>query len=127
MSNCACVYVEQDGDYPSFYLSKTVTAKKPHKCSECRRAIMPGEQYERVTGKWDGYLDTFKTCSDCLSIREEMFCDGWSHGGQQEYLQEHINNVDGIDEDCLCRLTPNARAYVCNMLEDKWGDFDYEG
>lgn len=70
----------------------------------------------------------FKTCVDCLSIRTEFFCDGFLYEGMKEALVEHLQNMDGnVDEDCLAELTPNARAFVCNIIEDIWQDFDEEG
>ncbi len=76
--DCYCDY-----DQPSFYNSAIVTARKPHKCEECRNIIQPGDKYERATGKWD-YVDTFKTCSHCVDLRtwtkNNVPCLCWAHG-----------------------------------------------
>lgn len=47
------------------------TARKDHRCCECRGIIRKGEQYQLVSGIWDGAPGRFKTCSDCESLRDE--------------------------------------------------------
>lgn len=121
---CACVAVDID-NYPEFFEEKTRKAVKPNKCSECRRVIEPGERYEHVAGKWDGHFETFKMCSDCLSIRKSFFCEGFSFGGMLEELGEHINYMNGeVSGDCIKPLTPRAREIVCEMIEREWERFD---
>jgi len=82
MSNCYC-----DFDPPEFYSTTTPRANKQHTCSECGSPISPGEKYERAVGNWCGGIDVFKTCPDCLEIRDalsEMDCFCWTHGGLYE-------------------------------------------
>ena len=120
MGDCSCVYV---GDYEvaDFHTSTERKAIKEHKCCECGRTINRGEIYEYVSTKYDGDIDTFKTCLDCLSIRWVFFCNGWLYEGMKEYLWEHLLEGFGdISEDCLCELTPRARALVCGMIEEIW-------
>jgi len=120
MNDCACVYV---GDYdgPEFVSEKIVKARKIHKCGECGREISPGEKYEKVVGKWEGDLSSHKTCVDCLSIRDNFFCNGWAYGGIWEHLQEHLLEMQGsVSSDCLIGLTPKARESVCEHIEDIW-------
>jgi len=89
MSICYCDY-----NGPEFYNKTNPVARKSHRCSECGSVINVDEEYERVTGMWDGYIDTFKTCSDCVEVRNalsEMECFCWSHGSLSEdvYNQMH--------------------------------------
>ena len=64
----------------------------------------------------------YKTCLDCLSIREMFFCDGWYYEMIHEYLYEHIQEMKGeISEDCIKCLPPKAREMVCEMIEKVWG------
>lgn len=84
MSACYCDY-----DPPSMYEKCRVkSARKLHKCSECRRTINPGEPYENVWGIWDGQSDTFKTCQHCLALREfveaHVPCVCWQHGNMRD-------------------------------------------
>ena len=120
MSGCGCVYV---GEYESadFFRRSKQLARKEHKCNECHRIIKPGEEYEYVSGYWDGDFSVYKTCSDCLSIRNEFFCEGYFYEMVWEYLGEHINEVSGeIPESCLAALTPIAREKVCELIETAW-------
>lgn len=79
MSYCEC-----DFDAPSVYSKTAYVARKAHKCTECCRQIQPGERYENVFGIWDGRSDTFKTCPQCLALREwvsaHVPCVCWMHG-----------------------------------------------
>lgn len=44
-----------------------VTARKPHRCDQCRRFVEPGQRYRRV-GIKDGSLYTFKEHEDCHAL-----------------------------------------------------------
>lgn len=92
MSDCYCDY-----DPPKFVSVRTPRARKLHKCHECARTIRVGETYEYVSGMWDGYLDTFKTCSHCRDIRQYLInsipCYCWAYGGLDETLRETIEDV----------------------------------
>lgn len=86
-------------------------ARKAHTCGECYRDIKPGEQYERMTGIYDGQLDTYKTCLQCVSVREwlSQVCNGWIYSMVGEDLLEHFREGYGIWL---------ARAYL--GVRDKW-------
>ena len=124
MESCSCIY--ECVDDPIELISDTKRkARKIHVCGECGRDILLGEVYEYHVGKSDGILETHKTCADCLSIRTEFFCDGWLYGMIRERLAEHIGEEDGdIASDCLLRLTPKARADVCELIERVWEESD---
>ena len=120
MDECGCIFVD-DGERSEFATRKMQVARKSHKCSECHREILPKEKYEHLRGKWDGVIDTYKTCLECLDIRNIFFCEGWIYGGMREYLRIHIEDMNGqISENCLIDLTPKARDYVCDMIEKYW-------
>ncbi len=73
-------------------------ARKPHKCIECFRTINPGEQYDRHEGILEGEWMTYKTCLQCLSVREwlAVVCSGWMYGGVLEDIREHFHEGYGI-------------------------------
>ena len=122
--DCACIYVD-GGDGPEFYTERDITARKEHTCYECGRIINKGERYERVSGKWYGRMDTFKTCIDCQSVRRELFCDGWAYGGIWEDVCQHISYCSGeIGSSKLANLTPRAREKVCELIEEEWDELD---
>jgi len=116
---CSCIYVD-NYDQPEFIYEETRKARKEHNCCECGRIISRGEKYEHTTGKWDR-IDTFKTCIDCLSIRNAFFCAGWGYTMIQSDLWEHLLEMNGdISGDCIAELTPGARDMVCDMIEEIW-------
>lgn len=118
--SCSCVYVD-DGDYerPEFVDERVVEARKKHVCTECRREIVPGEKYERASGKWDGCIETYKTCMDCISVRDAFFCGSYGYSAIWQDLYEHIL-CGPVDVECLVALTPAAREKVCDMIEESW-------
>jgi len=122
--NCSCVYVGFDTyDTPEFHKAIIRKAIKEHKCCECNRIISIGEKYENVSGSWDGHFSTYKTCEDCLSIRNELFCEGWFYEQIFEYLHEYLNECNGeVPAECLLSLTPNAMTKVCGMIDEIWED-----
>jgi len=123
--DCACVLIPDEGDTPSDIDVSTKSSPLSCKCDECYREIKIGEEYEHVYGRWDGVWSTYRTCQDCLSVRNSFFCDGYCYTMIYENLQEHINDMGGsISEDCLSPLTPAARAKVCQIIESYWGDTD---
>ena len=69
-----CATVSCDIDECSLLLrSRTPKARFPHRCNECKRIISPGETYLVEVIKFDGTVETWKTCSDCKSIRDNFF------------------------------------------------------
>jgi hypothetical protein len=87
--DCACDY-----DAPEFYHREIRRARKPHKCAECSGPIPVGQQYEYVRGKWEGYVDNFKTCERCVDLRtwvkNNVPCLCWAHGNTIEDCQEAV-------------------------------------
>lgn len=66
----ACCYY--DVELPEFYHEEWITARKEHSCCECGTKIQKGVVYQRITGKWDGRIDTFKTCEKCADLRDSL-------------------------------------------------------
>jgi hypothetical protein len=100
-----------DGSSPEFFHQENPTARKSHECDECRRVIQPGEEYERVCGKWDGEVDTFKTCAHCVEARRWLVkhCNGFLYHGVYEDLREHFNDDLRYRVDGLGRLLVGMR------------------
>src|SRR3990167_3096675 len=90
MTDCYCGY-----DPPLFSRRKIVTARKEHRCEECRVTILHGERYEIVIGKWGTSIDEFKTCSRCLAVRQYVTdhvpCFCWAHGNMRDDARETID------------------------------------
>lgn len=90
--DCSCDY-----ESPSFYRRTLPTARAPYRCYECAGPIPAGEQYERVTAKWDGYIDTCITCRRCLDIRtwvkNNVPCFCWAHGNLHEDTRTAVDEA----------------------------------
>jgi hypothetical protein len=90
--DCACDY-----DPPEFYSSKIRTARKAHRCEECGNEIRPGDRYEHVVGKWDGWLDTVKTCQHCVDlttwVKNNVPCLCWGHHNRIEDCKEAVSHA----------------------------------
>lgn len=124
---CSCT-VSGDGiDYFFELINKvTRTARKEHKCCECRETIQRGEKYLSETLKY-GSLHTYKTCRTCESLRDEFFSDGFSYGNIIDDLRQHVVECSGdIPEKCLSKLPEKARGIVCQMIDDYWIDYEDE-
>ena len=124
---CATVSVDVD-DHCTTLRESQPTARKRHKCGECRGIIDVGEKYNLEVSLYDGNISTYKTCLDCMSIRREFFKGGFYYEGIVEALGEHVkDSVGDISESCLASLTPGARARVCLMIEGCWEDGEQQG
>lgn len=121
---CSCsISVSNEGERPGIYSETMQKACKEHKCTECRRKILPGETYQRVDGLWDGNWDHFKTCGDCMSMIEIFFDARPCFGDLWEEFYGEFNYLNAVvPEKCLSALTPGARAKVCEMIEENWED-----
>jgi len=61
-----------DTDLPSVFSDTVRKARREHKCCECQGIIKPGEKYHIFKGCWEGKWDEFKTCLDCIEVRDEI-------------------------------------------------------
>ena len=121
----------EDYGYAEFATDKIVTARKQHKCDECNRTIEKGERYERVTGKWDGEFYTFRTCSDCLSLRKTFFCTWRYEELWNDFWEDFCYWRDDDNAPFFYKLealTTRARDIILEAIEDdvaegKW-DFN---
>ena len=118
---CSCeINMDSSDDVADFYASKMVKARKKHHCCECHREILPGEQYELITGCWDDRFERHKTCTDCLSLRNQFFKNGWYFERMWDDFYENIGCT--ANESCIAALTPKARENVCDHIERCWMD-----
>ena len=106
---------DYDFEYPEFYNSKIVTARKIHFCTECGYKIKEGQKYENASGKWDGRISTFKTCNFCLDSREKAMnitgCHQVMHGALWENINDAVNEITfkAGDKFSLMRLVIEKR------------------
>jgi len=70
---CGCLISEYYDEDADFYDERNPRAKKEHICCECGETIKVGETYNKVTGKWDGNICSYKTCMPCANIRRDYY------------------------------------------------------
>lgn len=70
---------------PEFYSEQRVKARKPHTCCETGRVIPKGEFYWRMTGKWDGDLQTFAQTDAAYHFARWMNGVGSKRGYDHDY------------------------------------------
>ena len=92
-----------DGDgYPKFQNLEILKARKQYKCYECGDVIVPGDQYERFTAKYDGEFASMKTCMGCADIRKSFSPEGMTWGGVWEEIYDQWPDVTTA---CFSQLT----------------------
>lgn len=94
-----------DPDFgPEWSSERWVTARKPHRCGECGRTIIPKERYERVAGVWDGDFLTQLTCEHCVVARGwlERVCSTWLYNAVLADMQDHEG--EGYGDAAFCFL-----------------------
>lgn len=114
------IEIDDNGDFPVAFSSHDRVARKHHKCCECSRVIIPGETYRDESGIWDK-PKSFKTCRDCLSIRNAFFCGNWIYREVMDNLYDHLREFDGeVSSDCIVELTPKAKDVVFGIIDEIW-------
>ena len=118
---CSCsINVSVEDGFDDVISQRMVKANKKHKCTECNRDIIPGETYEQFKGAYDGQIDTYKTCIDCLSLRDHFF-DDWCFRGLWEDFENEMSDCGWqVPEKCLSKVTPRTREEICESIEAYW-------
>lgn len=122
MSECACVIETSDYEPAACFSETDRTERKAHVCCECSRTIEPGETYRHESGVWDGRPASYRTCVDCVSIRNTYTC-GYIYGMLLVSLREYIEETDG-QLGGLDKLTPAARERVIGLIQEQWDRLD---
>ena len=86
-----CVCADYDGDGPDVFTERLLVARKEHECCECHEPIEPGQQYERVTGLWEGSWGTFKTCMLCRTVSRDFMSCGRTFGYLWQDLHDYLD------------------------------------
>ena len=127
MTECACIDIDVEGCLAEFCSEKRRVARKLHKCTECGRIIQPKEKYEHVVGKWYDKISTYRTCFDCLSLRDNFLCGSFYYGEIKSHIYEYVTEVDGrISSECVLQLTPRARDWLLDTIQEMWDENWYE-
>ena len=116
--HCTCQISNDTGEQGQMFTKHNRKAHKEHRCCECGKTILPREEYRYESGKWDDEISSFRTCLDCLSVRDVIFCS-YVYGNIWEDLWEQIRGY-GVPEACIAELTQRAREMVCEEIEESW-------
>jgi hypothetical protein len=120
VSDCGVCLSGFDG-YSEFCHTQIRKARKAHRCSECDKEILPGERYERATGKSEGELWDADTCLICAEIAKAFYCEGRWFGGM---LWESMYEVfPEMTTGCLERLQTAAAK---TELIRRWNEWKFE-
>lgn len=85
-------------EMPSVYGREIRTARKTHRCCECKREIQPGEKYHFHHGVWNGRGASYKHCEQCFNLADTITREmsghwdsdeGIAFGGLGEVAREH--------------------------------------
>lgn len=89
---CTCV-VDYDGDCSDIWTEVERRARKIHRCSECHRDIVKGEQYTYVSSLYDGSWSHYHVCLGCYRLAHNIYCNGVTFGRLAEDVWEAL----GVD------------------------------
>ena len=53
-----------------FQTEKVITARRQRRCPECGTPILPGQQYAKETGSWDGDFYSAVMCMPCKAFAD---------------------------------------------------------
>jgi hypothetical protein len=119
-THCDVSLGEYDADDEgTFYSESTVTARKAHVCRECREVIVPGQQYLRVAGKWDGDVCAYKFCLPCWEIMGEFSERGRTFGITWDTFRDEWHDGANL-QGCLNRLTTAAAKALMLRQWQRW-------
>lgn len=103
-----------------FSSQKFHRARTTHKCFECGHVIMPGEEYEYFSGKWNGSFSVIKTCERCADLLE-AFRDLGFRTVRGELFQDY---ADWLEDTLPCpeddERTARERAWNLQRKHRLW-------
>ena len=101
-----------DYDPPEAFKEINRKARKPHRCFECNGTIPKGETYSYVSGVWDHQGCSFKICTDCAKIREDLLAHGniedWEYGDLIQEVSERIDEPEICAHELAMRFFENT-------------------
>jgi len=123
MEDCSCVYIPYDTDesWDDEPTQEMETAKAERVCTECGKIIKFGEHYEYFIGYFCGNLEVYRTCLDCLSLREAFFCKGWVFTMLWEDFEGFVYGCRAeISFAKFSELTQVALHKACAIVDEFW-------
>ena len=105
------------GEYPGCFSAKNRKARKEHTCCECGETIPKGALYRYESGIWEGEPQDYKTCLDCISVRDAFFC-GSVFGSVWEDMRDMVYDYKEVSSEKINSLTPKAREKVIALVDE---------
>lgn len=105
--------------YADFYCVKTVSIRKPRKCSECGRDFPKGKQMNVHSGKCEGELFRDYICVDCAEISKAFYKPeaGCAVPAGELWEEMRIQAFPDLTTACFDKLTSaSAKQY----LRERW-------
>lgn len=99
------------------------TARKEHRCGECRRTIDPGERYVVQTSLYEGSWWEGKVCAQCRAATEWLIiiCRGYLCEDVLDELSDHLYEPPPISSVALGRLVVRMR-HQWRRRDGRWSD-----
>lgn len=112
-SGCGC-----DGTVEASHSTK-VKARKEHRCCECRATINKGELYQREGVVFEGTARTYKTCSKCKKLRQELITliKNWWDPPKTCLFEDMIDLVESYPS-LMEQLTSETRGHTIGVIGD---------
>lgn len=119
MEGCDVCIGYDTGEYTEFWQERTVKARKPHQCCECRADILRGQSYDKTIGKYEGDFFSFETCALCAEIRGVFGCgDGVPYTELWERMRENAFQSLTLSSPCFRELSVAAKEEVLKRWRD---------
>lgn len=118
--DCSSVHGSLDFDFDYEPSRIHIIAKKRWKCRECGVQMGVGQEHVFHSSVQNGSWFASRVCLDCQSMIDNLFED-WYSGSTWDDLAQHVWDCQGnISYEKVSKLTPVARARVCDMVEKSW-------
>jgi len=117
---CSCqIETDHDEESEMIFEKDLMICKNQQRCCECGVELSIGDQYRKEIALHDYEAHTYRTCLNCISIRDNLFC-GWTWTNLLDDLRGEIEDGEDIPESCMATLTTPARERVCEIIETFW-------
>ena len=113
----SCEIDHEWGKNPECFSAKNRKARKEHTCCECGETIPKDALYRYESGIWEGEPQDYKTCLDCISVRDTFFC-GFVFRSVWEDMRDMVYDYEGVSSEKINSLTPKAREKVIALVDE---------
>ena len=122
MQTCSVSFGMEADEMCAFWKTSIKTARKVHRCAECRKEIQPGQKYESLSYVFDGAFHHEKKCLICTEIRDAFLEDGCTYCSGDMWSEIRDSVFREITTTCFDRLkTPEAKA----ELRREWMEWKF--